>query len=105
MNLPNFQSENLWGLKRTGRAQAIELGRLDAQIKKNQWYTVKHEKEIPEKVNSIKNPYSAKKDNKFKNIKPGEYIIIKKEPISWYFREFKETTSQNIKITKVVIYD
>ncbi|WP_420915983.1 hypothetical protein [Staphylococcus felis] len=50
MNLPNFQSENLWGLKRTGRAQAIELGRLDAQIKKNQWYTVKHEKEIPEKL-------------------------------------------------------
>ncbi|MBH9582185.1 hypothetical protein, partial [Staphylococcus felis] len=87
------------GLKRTGRAQEIELGRLDDQIKKNQWYTVKHEKEIPEKVNYIKNPYSAKKDNKFKNIKPGEYIIIKKETISWYFREFKETTSQNIKIT------
>lgn len=102
--MPNFQSENLWGLKRTGRAQAIELGRLDDQIKKNQWYTVKHEKNSG-KVNSIKNPYRAKKNNKFKNIKPGEYIIIKKEPISWYFREFKETTSQNIKIAKVIIYD
>lgn len=105
IDLPNFQPKNIFGLKRKGRAQAIELGRLDAKIKDNQWYKVEHEKEINKKVQEIKNVYKVKKDEKFKNIDSGTYIIIKKEPISWYFRDFKDTTSQNIKIAKVVVYD
>lgn len=105
IDLPNFQLKNIWGLKRKGRTQAIELGRLDAKIKDNQWYTVEHEKDISKKVKSIKDTYKVKKDNKFKNVGSGTYIIIKKEPISWYFKDFKDTTTQNIKLAKVVVYD
>lgn len=105
IDLPNFQLKNIWGLKRKGRAQAIELGRLDNKIKANQWYSVEYEKDIPKTIESIENVYRVKRDNNLKNIKADTYVIIKKEPISWYFREFRDTTSQNIKIAKVDVYD
>ncbi|MFO3700387.1 hypothetical protein WER86_06715 [Staphylococcus felis] len=93
------------GIKKNRSCSSNRPGKTRCSNKKESMVYSKTRKRNSGKVNSIKNPYKTKKDSKFKNIKPGEYIIIKKEPISWYFREFKETTSQNIKIAKVVIYD
>lgn len=102
VQLPTAIPKNIFGLSRYGRAQAIELGKLYEEITDEYWGSCESEKECDQVLNEIK-PYKVVKNSDMEHLSKGEYIINSQEPISWYFREYKDTTSFERKVAKVVI--
>ncbi|MBD8027524.1 SdpA family antimicrobial peptide system protein [Ureibacillus sp. Re31] len=102
LQLPTAIPENFIGLSRFGRAQAIELGKIYEEIPKDYWLSCETEKECTLLENKLK-PYVVKKNDEIHHLVEGEYLIKSQEPISWYFRDYKETTSFEREIAKVVV--
>lgn len=102
LQLPTAVPSNIFGLSRYGRAQAIELGKVYEQIPKGYWISCEYENECEEMKKDI-NPYIVEKTEDMYHLPEGEYLIKTQVPISWYFRDYKKTTSVNRKMAKVVI--
>lgn len=98
VRLPNMKIENVFGLNRKGRAQAIEAGRINSEIAEEKW------KKCEGNSCNIKDIEDSKESLTIKNDSPkpllhGEYIFAQEKPIPWnYSKYYKEDTN----ITKYI---
>ncbi|MGG0219813.1 SdpA family antimicrobial peptide system protein [Bacillus mycoides] len=94
---PNNMPVNMFGLKREGRSQGIEVGLLMEGVKKEQWNSCS--KNPTNCLKEIKEP--IKINNPTKNATVcGEYGIILQKPVPWAWSKNKEIVMPS-KITKV----
>lgn len=102
LSIPNFQASNLFGLKREGRAQGIELGKIQGLIPKENWVPCEKKAEC-EKIKGDLVPTHVEKDRNYRSLQAGTYFVYSYEPLSWYYRDYKETASMKIQMAKVLI--
>lgn len=100
--IPNMQIKNILGLKRTGRVQAIELAKIQGNIPNDNWGLCKNENECESIKESLK-IYKVNKDENYRSLEKGIYYIYSYEPLSWYFKEFQDTSTIQKRIAKVVL--
>ncbi|MCE5040784.1 SdpA family antimicrobial peptide system protein [Mammaliicoccus sciuri] len=99
IKLPTSSPNNLFGIKRDGRAQAVEIGSLMERIPEGEWTTCQSNKECDDLKNDL-SEYEFEEDSLFDFIE-GTYIVTKAEPISWYWLEFEDTLSRDQQLVKV----
>lgn len=102
LKIPNFQLANLFGLSREGRAQAIELGKIYTEIPKDYWKLCSSDNEC-NLVKQDLEEFILTKDENYRSLEKGVYYIYRYEPLSWYFREFKESSTIEKRVAKVVL--
>lgn len=94
---PNNHPKNIFGLKRYGRGQGVEVGVLYSQIKPENWYACEGiiheclvELDFISVINNTPNPSLC-----------GEFILVLREPIPWAWS--KKVSLENIpsKLVKV----
>ncbi|WP_203364637.1 SdpA family antimicrobial peptide system protein [Bacillus sp. REN10] len=102
IRLPNGSPKNLFGLRRYGRVQGVELGKLSAEIPRDSWVKCTTNTECEKKIERIKT-IKIKKTKNYEHLNKGEYIFEVQEPLSWYFLKYKDTTSFDKKMVKVVL--
>lgn len=102
VQLPNARPQNLFGLSRYGRAQAIELGRIYEGMSTEYFEKCENKSQCEDIISNL-TPYEIKKNPELHHLEKGEYLISIEEPMSWYFREFKDTTSFERKIARIVV--
>lgn len=101
IQLPTSILSNLFGIKRTGRAQGVEVGQLLGNFPEEKWTACHSMKECDE-IKSDLNINVVEEPESFKFIR-GTYIITVGEPISWFWTDFKETTTFDRRIIKVEV--
>ncbi|MBU6949656.1 SdpA family antimicrobial peptide system protein [Staphylococcus haemolyticus] len=102
VRLPNMKFENVFGLNRKGRAQAIEAGRLNSKIPKHKWKTCENSS------CNIKNIATSEKSFRVKNDAPkpllkGEYIFVQQKPIPWNYSKYYKKKTEIKKYIKVKV--
>ncbi|MBK3495578.1 SdpA family antimicrobial peptide system protein [Viridibacillus sp. YIM B01967] len=102
LQVPNMQMANFFGLKRTGRAQGIELGKFQEEIPKGNWKTCSSEKECKSVKKNLK-INTIKKNKNFRSLEKGTYYIYSYKPLSWHFREYEASSTIKKNIAKVVL--
>lgn len=101
IQLPTSVLSNLFGIKRTGRAQGAEIGMLLEYLPEEKWTSCHSMKECDEIKNDL-NINVVDEPESFKFIR-GTYTIAMGEPISWFWTDFKETTTFDRRIIKVEV--
>ncbi|MFC8052664.1 sporulation-delaying system protein SdpA, partial [Bacillus subtilis] len=100
--LPNALPNNFFGIKREGRVQAIELGKIVENIDPKNWKTCENNNSCTNLEKQIK-PIKVIKNEDYIHLSKGEYLIYRQKPLSWYWIDFKQTTSFERKVLKIKI--
>lgn len=102
--VPNFSRGNLYGLNRNGRTQGIELGKIFTSITEDYWKTCNTKEECDKEKDQLKD-FKVKKDRNYRSLDSGIYYIYRYEPLSWYFRDFEDSSDLDKKVAKVILYE
>ncbi|MEM5019462.1 sporulation-delaying system protein SdpA [Bacillus subtilis] len=102
LKLPNALPNNFFGIKREGRVQAIELGKIVENIDPKNWKTCENHNSCTNLEKQIK-PIKVIKNEDYIHLSKGEYLIYRQKPLSWYWIDFKQTTSFERKVLKIKI--
>lgn len=101
IQLPSSASSNLFGIKRTGRTQGLEAGILLEYLPEKKWASCDSIKECDDIKNDL-DVNVVDEPELFKFIR-GTYILTLGEPVSWFWSDFKETTTLDRKVIKVEV--
>lgn len=102
LQVPNMRLSNILGLKRIGRAQGIELGRIQSEIPKENWMSCSNNRECKNIKKKLK-AHVVKKNKNYKSLEKGAYYIYTYSPLSWYFRDFEASSTIDKSIVKVIV--
>ncbi|MFB1052091.1 SdpA family antimicrobial peptide system protein [Paraliobacillus sp. JSM ZJ581] len=99
-NWPNNTKENLFGLKRAGRAQGIEAGLIQFKIPGESWVTCEDAPSTCAIENDGLEAVEIENESPYPTI-CGEHIIVQQEPVPWAWSKYKETTVMPSEIVRV----
>lgn len=102
IKLPNMQIENIFGLNRKGRAQAIEAGRINSKIAKGKWIDCKENEHNIEDIKNSGEFINVKNDSP-KPLLHGKYIFAQEKPIPWNYSKYYKDKTNIKKFIKVNI--
>lgn len=102
VRLPNMKFENIFGLNRKGRAQAIEAGRINSKIPEEKWNSCKKTSCNIKNIATSEGIIHLKNDSP-KPLLKGEYIFAQEKPIPWNYSKYYNKKTDIKKYIKVKI--
>lgn len=97
---PHNQASNLFGLKRTGRSQGVELGMVTAALDENDW--IQCEQGLKNcSIKKLKNESIQVQNPTPEPLVCGEYILEQRSPIPWAWVNYTDEDTYPTKIVKV----
>jgi antimicrobial peptide system SdpA family protein len=96
---PNNSPSNLFGIKRTGRSQGVELGLLRTKLQDADWVSCKNG--IDECKNDLK--FIQVTNETPKPTVCGKYILYEQEPIPWAWNSMVTVENNSSNAVKVDI--
>ncbi len=97
---PHNSKQNLYGLKRDGRAQGIEAGLVKSKVPDDKWVTCEEKPFTCATESDGVETLTVHNESPFPTI-CGEHLIVMQEPVPWAWSKYKDTTVMPSQIARV----